>query len=178
MSFSLSLLIVSNLAYTLISSVIIPLKMRRIFHYLKRYKQLSFREKLWFFASFSALGLARLFVLLLPFRFYSRLLGKGQGSAAFCLIADQQEQALAKLIGRNIQRAARFTAWRSKCLEQALVARCFCRYYHLPSVICLGLIKDDDGELLAHAWTSVGSITVTGGSLYRQFTPVSVFASC
>jgi len=151
--------------------------MRRILRYANRFNQLSTQEKWRFFCAFFALGTARLTVIAIPFRFYSRFLGHHYGAAAFCVCANLQQQQLAATLGRIIRHAARFTPWRSKCLEQALVAKLFCHHYRLPNVICFGLQKDDKGQMCAHAWTSVGAIAITGGVANTHYTPVSVFAT-
>lgn len=45
----------------------------------------------------------------------------------------------------------------------------------MPHTVVFGLLRDEAGELLAHAWVTVGAVTVTGGSV-RDWTPVGSFS--
>ena len=50
----------------------------------------------------------------------------------------------------------------------------FCK---IPYVVYLGLLKDSEGKLRAHAWVVSGSSYITGKSAGPPFTIVSVFTN-
>jgi len=67
--------------------------------------------------------------------------------------------------------AAHYVPWRSDCLIQVMAAdRWLCR-----NGVCtdfhLGVAKDANGGLKAHAWLRYGDVTVTGGR-YDEFAPL------
>ncbi|MBM7518735.1 hypothetical protein JOD66_003702 [Nocardioides nitrophenolicus] len=71
--------------------------------------------------------------------------------------------------------AATRTPWTSDCYPQALTARILLRGARVPHSVVFGVLRDPAGALLAHAWVTVGPVTVTGGSV-REWTPVGSFS--
>ena len=67
--------------------------------------------------------------------------------------------------------AARFVPWRSDCLIQVMAADRWLRRHGLCPDFHLGVAKDVDGGLKAHAWLRYGGLTVTGGR-YDEFAPL------
>lgn len=136
-------------------------------------------ERFWFFMAYPLLGLARLALLTVPFRWIAPALGRNHRTAAFVPLAtpDQMRQALA--MGRGIRTAARYTPWESKCLAQAMVARGLLGLNRLPYGLYLGLRNEEHklDSMSAHAWVCSGPVAVTGGHSFGQFTVVGTFAS-
>lgn len=64
---------------------------------------------------------------------------------------------------RAIATAARIIPCRSDCLLQAMAADRWLRRDRLLPEFHLGVTKDDNGELQAHAWLSCAGVPVTGG---------------
>lgn len=67
--------------------------------------------------------------------------------------------------------AARYVPWRSKCLTQVMAADHWLRQHDLCADFHLGVAKDKQGGLRAHAWLRYGNLTVTGGR-YDEFVPL------
>ncbi len=67
--------------------------------------------------------------------------------------------------------AARYVPWRSDCLIQVMAADRWLRRHGLCPDFHLGVAKDVDGGLKAHAWLRYGGLTVTGGR-YDEFAPL------
>ena len=65
--------------------------------------------------------------------------------------------------------------WRSDCLIQALAARRWLARASVPSDVCIGVRKDEQG-FLAHAWLKVGERIVTGGDIssYAELPPAQI----
>lgn len=64
---------------------------------------------------------------------------------------------------------------RTACLGQALAAQALLRRRRIPSVLTVGLARDADGKLCAHAWLRVGDHTIVGGRGREDFTPLAGF---
>ncbi|UIP06155.1 lasso peptide biosynthesis B2 protein [Erythrobacter sp. SDW2] len=127
------------------------------------------------------LGLARLAILFLPFRFYARVLGTvaSQGLPAPPLTAGLDNRA--RSIGRSVRATARITPWKSVCLPQAMVASLLLRVGGVPHVVHFGLApgdaKPDAAPMQAHAWIVAGKRIVTGAPVLPEYRIVSSFAS-
>lgn len=117
---------------------------------------------------------ARLAVVLLPFRWVSRWVGTS------CEQFDETSAGVADEIVNRVSWAAkaagRHVPWRSECLEQALTACWMLGRRGGRGVICLGLSKNDNGELAAHAWVKCGDQMVCGARGHRTFTVVNMLA--
>ena len=61
--------------------------------------------------------------------------------------------------------AAEHVPWRSDCLVRVLAADRWLKRHHLRADFYLGVAKDEEGALVAHAWLRHGDLTVTGGRL-------------
>lgn len=56
------------------------------------------------------------------------------------------------------------TKWESKCLVRALTAKKLLKHYQIPTTLYLGVRKDEEGNMLAHAWLRAGNYIVTGSN--------------
>ena len=61
-----------------------------------------------------------------------------------------------------IAAAAHHVPWRADCLLQAMAAHRWLRRRGVSTDFFLGVRKDDQGDLHAHAWLRCGDVTVTG----------------
>jgi len=133
--------------------------------------------KLWLVPLWVMLGLARMTVLVIPFRKIASRLGRSDGTAAMIPLVTQDQRARALVIGRAIRLAAKYAPWNANCFAQAIVARIMLRFYGLPYSIFFGVSREagPDGNLNAHAWTASGPVAVTGGYGFDRFTVVGTF---
>lgn len=116
-----------------------------------------------------ALGVASLLVRTVPIRWIARRLER----------PDTLPQALPaeagniiREVGWAVRAAAPKTPWKSACLAQALAGRWMLGRRGLDSSIRLGVAKDADGNLQAHAWLCAGDTILTGGAQARRFKPI------
>jgi hypothetical protein len=122
------------------------------------------------------LGIARLAVLMVPFRRLSAVLGKGAGSAPWIPILSDAQRLRALHIGRTVRTMARFTPWDSNCFAQAITARLFLGLYGLPYALYFGLMRDAASKgMNAHAWIVAGPVRVTGGQSFEKYTVVAMY---
>jgi len=97
------------------------------------------------------LGLALLALRLLPFRQLAPHLGIHRYETPATILA-LLAAASALTITRAVQRAARNPPWECQCLVQAVAGKAMLRRWGLPSTLYLGIAKDEDANLFAHAW--------------------------
>jgi hypothetical protein len=114
------------------------------------------------------LGLARLLVLLVPFRMYARAIGRDGESP------DAPPPQVVHRVRRAIESVSGHVPWRSKCLEQALAAKAMLRGRGIPSTLYLAVARDV--ALEAHAWVRSGNVYVTGEVAFDRYTIVARFA--
>lgn len=55
--------------------------------------------------------------------------------------------------------------WESMCMVRALTAAKMLGRRGYPFTLYMGLVRDGDGKMLAHAWLRVGRLIVTGGNV-------------
>jgi hypothetical protein len=141
-----------------------------------KWRRRSRFEKMLLLEAFFLLGLARVLVLTIPFRWLARTVGQHmQESAPEAAAADLQ---LAGLIGQAVRSAAGNTPWESVCLPQAIAGQWMLKQRGIAATLYLGVAKADDKpeQLAAHAWLRCGDQILTGGSGHKQFTVVSTFS--
>lgn len=107
------------------------------------------------------LGIARLCVLVLPYRWVVIVLSlrdRVDGPSA----AAETEEAIARVIWA-VATAARHTPWESNCLARAIAAKVMLRRRRIGSTLSLGVRRDSEA-LTAHAWLSRDRSPLVGGA--------------
>jgi len=120
------------------------------------------------------LGLARLAILVLPFRRLAPFLGKQMGQSP--AEAGAAPGALLERISWAVAAASRHLPWECKCLAQALAGKAMLRRRGVSSTLYLGLAKDGADQLQAHAWLRCGERILTGQRSMAGFTVIATFA--
>ncbi len=120
------------------------------------------------------LGLSRLAVLTLPFRWIAPYMGQTQAVSPVDDASVDEEQV--KRVARAIRWTSRHTPWDSNCLAQALTAKRMLHRRRINCTLYLGLAKDQDDQLEAHAWLRSGAFILTGGRGSRRYAVVATFA--
>ena len=115
-------------------------------------------------------SLARLAILLLPFRVIAPYLGVA-GAESRAEESPEGELVIRRIIWA-LTAAGRRTPWASTCLARALAGHVMLRRRGLSSTLTLGVAKG----LSAHAWLRCGAFDVCGGAEAGSFTPVASFA--
>jgi hypothetical protein len=121
------------------------------------------------------LGVARLGVLAIPFRYIAPHLGNHMDVTSSEL--DTSQANVTRHVSQAVRLVARHTPWYSNCLAQAIAAKTMLRLRGIPSTLYLGATKDEDKELYAHAWLRSGDFIVTGGGIQERFKVLSTFGS-
>lgn len=119
---------------------------------IKTFFLLPAREKFLFLEALSWLTLARLVLLLLPFRRILPLLKQKE----FTVQGKTDPVSIRDATGR----AAAATPWHSTCLMKSMAARWMLKRRRIPSGMAIGMAKDDKGKLMMHAWISAQGIDI------------------
>lgn len=123
-----------------------------------------------------ALALARSAVLALPFAWVARCLGIQKNSnEAEEVCTESTSPSDARRIGAIIRKVGCRVPWKCKCLEYAIAAKLLLKRRAIPSTVYFG-VRNENGELKAHAWLRSGAVIVTGGENHRHFTVINVFS--
>ena len=135
---------------------------------------LSYKIKILLILCFALMGIVRLIIIFIPFRFIASRIGEKMSESP--PEVDGNAQAKAAKIGWAISKMSRITPWESKCLVQALTAQIILKFLNIPYTLYLGLDRDESSKLIAHAWLRCGNLVVTGGREKHRFVTVMQFA--
>jgi hypothetical protein len=145
-----------------------------LFRRLIKFFRLQWPEKCLLTQALYLTGVVRLAVLLLPFRWLAPHLGQ------YMMESPAEEDAVtleaARNVGVAVETVSRRTPWESKCLVQAIVGKFLLRQRGIGSTLYLGVDRDDDKGLAAHAWLRCGDVILTGSQGREHFTVVGKFA--
>ncbi len=121
------------------------------------------------------LGLARLAVLTLPFRWVMRACGEHMAESPPEL--DAAGAARVERVAWAVDTARLFTPWDSNCLAQAIAGAQMLRRRGVATTTYLGVTEAAPQELGAHAWLRAGPDVILGERQRDEFTTVSSFAT-
>lgn len=104
----------------------------------------------------------RLCLLVLPMTYMEKMMGiRGEESAGE---ESEEHLKLARLVGFHVNRVTQHLPLMRKCWVRALTARKILIRHGINSTLYMGVAKDDEGKMIAHAWLRCGQMYVTGGS--------------
>lgn len=121
------------------------------------------------------LGLARLAVLTLPFRWVMRACGTHMAESPPEL--DAAGAARVERVAWAVDTARLFTPWDSNCLAQAIAGARMLRRRGVATTTYLGVTEAAPQKLGAHAWLRAGPHVILGDRQLDEFTTVSSFAT-
>jgi hypothetical protein len=143
-------------------------------HKLKRVLRLPLAQKGLLLETLALLALARVAVLLLPFRWVARVMGKQEAQTP--VQYDPGKARHVRRIAVMVHKTSRNVPWTSKCLDQALAAKIMLARRGIAATVYFGVKNDAHGRLAAHAWLRSGTLYVTGGASRNHFTIINTFA--
>lgn len=150
-------------------------KLSIILRKIKTFFKIDNKAKLNFIKAYIYCGIARGVILFLPFNKLRKKMGSKGGESS-----EKESKEIYK-VARNITwgvlEASKYTPWESKCLVQALTVQRMLKEKGISSTIYLGVKKDENNKMLAHAWVRCGEYILTGGSNKHEYTVVAKFAN-
>ena len=123
--------------------------------------------------AFFWLAFARFQTKFFPFRKIAP--GLGTLSVGTPITPGRTQLALAKQVGQAVRRMAKYTPWQSKCLAQAMAAKRMLKHRGIPTTLYLGLGKDEEQQITAHAWLKYGDLVITGAGAMPSHAEISAF---
>lgn len=140
---------------------------------LKKFFGLPWADRLLLLETATWLGVARLTLLLLPFRWLAPRLGATMSESP---TDEPRLGELGRRLAWAVAVAGRYTPWQTRCLVRAVAGKMLLRRRGIPSTLYLGVARDSDGELAAHAWLRCGGETLTGGRVAEDYAVIAKFA--
>jgi hypothetical protein len=142
-----------------------------------KWRRRSRPERRLLLEAFALLGVARLLVISIPFRWFAFSLGRHMNES--CLRIDPSDLPVARMVGWAVCSAVRNIPWQSVCLPQAVAAQWMLKRRRIPGTLYLGVAKDEtrEEEFAAHAWLRCGDAILTGAAGHERFTVVATFAT-
>jgi hypothetical protein len=123
---------------------------------LKRFKkfgELEWNEKLLFSEAYFLQLTIGLLLKIVPFIWIPRLFaGKVESRKCKKPRTMNEEPGTLNLIKAAIHHSGPYSPWRNKCLISSLAARRMLNRREIPSQLSLGVEKNTDGKMIAHAW--------------------------
>ncbi|WP_245516003.1 lasso peptide biosynthesis B2 protein [Ancylobacter aquaticus] len=135
-----------------------------------RWRRLSWRDRALLGEALLTVGLARLAIVLVPFRHVARIAATRPRRPP---AADAREQIIR--VRWAIRAVARRMPFRALCLEQGLSARMMLNRRSLPTTLFYGVMKGAEGQLMAHLWVRSDEIEVIGTEGLERFTLLATF---
>lgn len=147
----------------------------KLFKNIKKFLLLSWVEKISILEAFILTGIVRFSILFIPFSKVARHIGKYKEESTYN-ITNQEENTVSR-IAWAVYQASRRTPWQSKCLVKALTAQIMLKKKKISSTLYLGVAKNKENKLKAHAWLRCGDQIITGNTEKEGFTVVAKFAN-
>lgn len=79
-------------------------------------------------------------------------------------------------VAKAIRRSVKVIPWKVKCFVRAVAGKYMLKRMGISSTLYIGLGKDEEQKLTAHAWLRCGRFIVTGKEEMNRFTPVAFFS--
>jgi hypothetical protein len=143
--------------------------LRKISRYftIKEEERILFRQALFLLIGW------KMKIVFLPMKKYVMFFGvKGNEY----LNEDDSKDDLLIRIPIAIRRADSILPWRSKCLTEAIATKRLLAKYNIRSTLFLGVAKDENQKLIAHAWLRCGPRIISGEAGHQKFTIVQKFS--
>ena len=137
-----------------------------------RYLTLNKEERILFHQALHLLIAWKIRIVFLPMRKYVKFFGEKGKEATY------EDVAMDDTINKfplAIHRADSVLPWKSKCLTEAIATKRLLERYNIKTTLFLGVAKDEDQKLIAHAWLRWGQRIISGAIGYQRFTIVEKF---
>lgn len=126
-----------------------------IIGFIKYNKEKEMTIKAYIYAAFF-----RMCILALKKQKLEKMLGeRGQETP---LEETEENYKVARMVARHVNRIANHTLWESKCLVRAMTAQKLLKEKNIHTTLYLGVGKNEEGGMRAHAWLRCGKYYVTG----------------
>lgn len=141
---------------------------------VRTFLKLPFLEKVMVFEVLFYTAKYRWLLLHRPFNSFADKLGEQESS-----ILEYPDKSINTIVSirKIVYLVSRHTPWKSECLVQAFSAKRMLFHRRIPVTVYMGVLKDSNGEMKAHAWSKCGDVFVTGWRGHEDFTVTKAFYS-
>ncbi|MCD4832982.1 MAG: lasso peptide biosynthesis B2 protein [Bacteroidales bacterium] len=158
-----------------------------MFKLLRKYYSIDKTERKILNRTFLWLIYACVLARLVPLRWFSGLLGEFNparlsadragpaGGKEVAIEINSGQKELIQMLRKNIRRWKRYLLWRVKCFEEAIAAKKVLEKYKINSTLYMGVDKNAEKELIAHAWLKVGNEIIIGKKGFDKFVVVGFY---
>jgi len=122
----------------------------KMIQYWQRFYRLTPKEKVLFGEAVFFLFLAKLMLLVVPFRMCIRTIPSHTYD-------EQPAVKTLELVKQAVNRANRLSCWKNICLVQAFAARWMLQRRNIASTFSIGVKHEPDRKVTAHAWLIAGN---------------------
>lgn len=136
---------------------------------LGKFFQLSTTDQWLLVKSTLLLVVIRLGLWLLPFRTLRRLLS---GLTTVSTRSEESDPSFIDRVVWAVEVAGRYLPRVGSCLTQALTTQAMLARRGHPTVLRIGVVKDEGEKLQAHSWLESGCKVLIGGSGLQRYTPL------
>jgi hypothetical protein len=137
------------------------------------YMKVLKRDKVFLFEALFYLGKSRFLVATRPFKKIVPILGLPDLETNSQ--TKEEDRQTVYRISKSVRTVAGHTPWPSKCLVQVMAAKHMLRRRGIPSTVYLGLSKNEEKEMIAHAWIRSGDVFLTSVKGMKKFSVVSIY---
>ena len=145
-----------------------------MFRLLKKYFTISKLERRTLNQIFFWLIYSFILVRLIPLRWFNHILGDYNKELNTEL--DENKREVIRLIKKQIRRCKRVIPWKVKCFEEAISAKKVLEKQSIETTLYLGVDKDKEKKLIAHAWLKIGGFIITGRQGHEKFKVVGFYS--
>ena len=142
---------------------------------VNKFLKMSCTDKDILIGAFLLTGIIRFSILFVTFSKLAKLCGKYDEESTYNL--PDKQISIGNKVGYLVYSVSKYTPWESKCLVKALTAQIMLRKKKISSTVYLGVAKDENKKLIAHAWLRCGKNIITGNDERYGFTTVAKFAN-
>jgi hypothetical protein len=135
-----------------------------------KFFHLPAEEKTLFFKAVRIALWVRLLMLLFRSQKLQKLMGMPHKESSQAI--EKTVESVAIKIYRAMRRSSVYLPFREKCLVDAIVTKKMLQKYNIESTIYLGVAKDGNKKLIAHAWLRYGNNFIVGKRGMEKFVPM------
>lgn len=142
---------------------------------IKNFFKMPLIDKKMFFEAYILSGIYRFTILVIPFKKLRKYIGIYKKESSREIPTEQYR--VAKKVLSAVNMATTRTPWESKCLVRALTTQKMLKKRKIYTTLYLGVGKDKENKMLAHAWLRCGETILTGGLEMDRFQEVAKFSN-
>jgi len=131
-------------------------------------------ERNLFLLVFFNTSLISLLLAVIPRRYVLKRIGALGVESTFDIT--DKDRKVVTTIAKAIRRTVRYSPWRVTCFAKGISAKQQLKRKGISSTLYIGVAKDGERKVVAHAWLRCGALIVTGKEEMHRFTPMVFYS--